>query len=448
MLPRITSKKLLYPLSALALLGALSACERDPQPPPEPETLTIETLDAAPLTAAVGEEVTFSWRITGADAEGLSCTLDVDGNGTPDYTLEGESCLTGRQAHAFDGAGTFTATLRAASSGNSTSRGGPAVEVTGASSDFTTLAWSPAAPQTDRVAEAQGRAVNGKLYVFGGFDSRKRCCTPTERAQVYDPETDTWTPIAPLPPMNGTDHGGVTHAGMATDGTDLYLAGGYTANNSGTGQIFGTQEVWRYNVADDSYTRLPDLPVDRAAGQLEYLNGKLHYFGGTNRSRTQDTPEHFVLDLAGGAEGWTEAAPMPNPRNHMGSAVLGGRVFAVAGQHGHDGKLVTQADVHAYDPGADTWETLAPLPKAISHISNSTFVMGGRLIVVGGEVDHLKPVSDVFAYDPEVDSWTSLTDLPRALQSAVAAELGGDIFLTGGSGGGWRNETYRGTPQN
>ncbi|WMT57069.1 Kelch repeat-containing protein [Truepera radiovictrix] len=445
---RTDVKKLGFSLSALTLLGVLGACERDARPPVDPPAgLTIETLDAAPLSATAGEPVTFSWRVRGADASALRCTLDVTGDGAPDYTFEGEACLSGSQEHTYAAPGTFSPTLRVAAGGESTSRSGPSVTVTGASGNFTTLTWSPAAPQPIGVAEAQGRALNGKLYVFGGFDKEKRCCTPTDRAQVYDPETDTWTPLAPLPPMNNTGHGGVTHAGMATDGTDFFFAGGYTANNSGTGQIFGTKEVWRYNVAEDSYTRLPDLPVERSAGQLEYLDGRLHYFGGSNLARTQDTPEHFVLDLAGGAQSWTEAAPLPNPRNHMGSAVLGGRIYAVAGQHDHDHNLVTQNDVHAYDPETDTWETLAPLPKAVSHISNSTFAMGGRIIVVGGEIAHLKPITDVFAYDPETDTWTSLTDLPHALQSAVADEINGEIFLTGGSGGGWRAETYRATPQ-
>jgi N-acetylneuraminic acid mutarotase len=449
MLRRTDVKKLVYPLSALTLLGVLGACERNISSPPnnQPEGLTIETLDAAPLSASAGEPVTFSWRVRAANASELTCTLDVSGDGAPDYTFEGETCANGSQTHTFAAPGTFSPTLRAAAGGESTSRSGPSVTVTGVSGDFTNLTWSPAAPQPIGVAEAQGRALNGKLYVFGGFDKQKRCCTPTDRAQVYDPETDTWTPLAPLPPMNNTGNGGVTHAGMATDGTDFFFAGGYTANHSGTGQIFGTKEVWRYNVAEDSYTRLPDLPVERAAGQLEYLDGRLHFFGGSNLPRTQDTPEHFVLDLAAGAETWTEAAPLPNPRNHMGSAVLNGRIYAVAGQHDHDHNLVTQDDVHAYDPETDTWETLAPLPKAVSHISNSTFAMGGRIIVVGGEIAHLKPITDVFAYDPETDTWTSLTDLPHALQSAVADEIGGEIFLTGGSGGGWRAETYRATPQ-
>lgn len=449
------AKKLNRYLYLIVLLGVLGACDLlpgptpdpDPPDPPIPATPSIELFDAAPFTAAIGETVTFSWRLGGVDTAEITCSLDVSSDGTPDYTFAGDACMTGSQSHSFSEAGSYTATLSVTSGGGTVSQQSSEIVVEGDVGDFETLTWAPAAAQPHRVAEAQGIALGGKLYVFGGFDSQSSCCTPTERAQVYDPEADSWTPLAPLPPMNDTEHGGVTHAGTATDGTDIFLVGGYTSNNSGTGQIFGTREAWRYDVAADSYTRLPDLPAPRSAGQLEYLAGQLHYFGGTNLSRSQDTPEHFVLELGGSAD-WTEAAPLPNARHHMGSVVFGGRVFAIAGQHDHDRALTTQADVHAYDPETDSWEALAPLPKALSHVSNSTFVMGGRIIVVGGEVAHGSPVADVFAYDPEVNTWSPLTPLPLNLQSAVSAELNGEIIVTGGSGGGWRDETYRGVPQN
>ncbi len=308
------------------------------------------------------------------------------------------------------------------------------VTCSGASPAPTTYTYTSIARQPYGVSEAQGEAVGGKLYVFGGFDSLKACCTPTDRVNVYDPASNTWSA---LPVMPGR---GATHAGMTTDGTDIYYAGGYVANSSWTGQVFGTRAVWRYNVASRTYTRLPDLPATSAAGQLEYLGGRLHYFGGTTPDRTRDLGDHYVLDLASGASSWTVAAPLPQPRQHMGSAVLGGLIYAIGGQTGHDANLVTQAAVHAYDPATDTWRALAPLPRARSHISNSTFVLGGRIVVAGGETSHDQAIRDVIAYDPSTNSWTALTPLPEARVSGVAGGIGNNFFFTGGnsSASGWR----------
>ena len=242
--------------------------------------------------------------------------------------------------------------------------------------------------------------------------------------------------------MNGTGHGGVTHAGFTSDGQDIYFAGGYTSNEKHTQQIFGTEEVWRYNVADNSYTQLPDLPEARGAGIMTYQGGKLYFFGGSDASRKRDTGELFILDLASGGTEWRQGAPLPNPRNHLASVSLDGLIYAIGGQHDHDGKLTTQADVHTYDPATDTWTQVASLPRAISHHTNATFVVGGRIVVMGGEVDHLKGIDDVVAYDPETDTWSELTPMPVSAVDPVAGYVDGEIVVTKG----WNPEAFIGTP--
>ena len=133
---------------------------------------------------------------------------------------------------------------------------------------------------------------------------------------------------------------------------------------------------------------------------------------------------------------------MPNPRNHLGAAVLNGKIYAIAGQHDHDNKLTTQNDVDVYDPKTDTWQQVASLPLAVSHNANSSFVMGGRIIVVGGEVDHLKGVNNIFAYSPETDSWTELTPLPLAMVDPVAENVGGKLVVAYN----WKPKAFVGTP--
>ncbi|WP_439883480.1 malectin domain-containing carbohydrate-binding protein [Pontibacter sp. MBLB2868] len=315
--------------------------------------------------------------------------------------------------------------------------------------EFTTIAWATAASQPYSVSEAQGEVVNGKLYTFGGFDSQKPCCTPTSRAYMYDPVTNKWSAIASMPPMNGTNYGGVTHAGFTTDGKDIYFAGGYTSNTAGTGQIFGTKEVWKYIVSENRYTRLPDLPITISAGQLEYLNGKLYHIAGTNSSRTADLGNQYVLDLNNLTAGWKTLAPLPNPRQHAGSAVYDGKIYFIGGQSGHDDALVAQKDVHRYDPATDTWTKMADLPvpsgaTGRGHISNSAVVIGSRILVLGGETVHKTGHTNmVSAYSPATNTWENLTPLPQSRFSGVAGILGGNIYYTGGSSS---STTYEGTP--
>jgi N-acetylneuraminic acid mutarotase len=302
------------------------------------------------------------------------------------------------------------------------------------------VSWSVVASQPYTVSEAQGEVVNGKLYSFGGFDSQKSTFTPTKRAYVYDPAANLWSPIADLPyTPKGTNYGGVTHAGITTDGTNIFMAGGYTSNSAGTGQIFGTPQVWRYNVAQDNYTALTPLPEPLSAGQLEYLDGRLHYMGGTNAARTEDLGAHYVLDLNNTAAGWVSMAPLPNPRHHGGSAVLNGRIYFIGGQHEHDAELAAQKDVHSYDPVTDTWTQVAdlPVPSGASgrgHISSSVAVLDGRIIVLGGETVHASQQTNmVSAYSPTTDTWENLTPLPFSRFSGVAGLLQNSLIYTGGS---------------
>ena len=317
--------------------------------------------------------------------------------------------------------------------------------ITASAQDFTSINWGTVRRQPNGTHEVHGEVVGGKLYIFGGYDVDKRPnYTPTKRSYMYDPATNNWTSIADLPHTpNGPGFGGVTHEGLATDGTDIYFAGGYTSNSDGTGQLFGTQQVWKYVVASDTYSRLQDLPDSLAAGQLRYLSGKIHYIGGANLAR-KDTGIHYVLDLNNLSAGWKKLAPLLNPVNHPGSAVYGGKIYFIGGSHGQDENTVTQKTVEAYDENTDTWTKLADMPVARDHISSSVIVMGDRILVLGGETSHNVLSSLVSAYTPATDTWADLTKLPIGKSAGVAAVLAGNIYYTGGN---FSDLNYRGVPE-
>lgn len=310
------------------------------------------------------------------------------------------------------------------------------------------ISWTKVASQPFSNSEGQSAVVGGKLYSFGGFDSTRSCCTPTDRAFAYTPGTDRWDPIAPLPfiASDGQTGGGVTHAGIATDGTNIFLAGGYIARSPGSGQVFGTKQVWRYNVAANTYTRLADLPVERAAGQLVYSNNELHYISGTNMARTQDVADHYVLAKANTTTGWAATwqtkASLPTPRHHAAAVALNGKIYYVGGQQGHDGALVPRSEVHVYDPSSNSWSQVASLPEPRNHAMSTTVAIDGRIVVMGGQAEHGSSKNSVYAYTPATNTWATLTPLPVSRHSAVGGVINGVLyFSTGGSA-----QTYKGTP--
>jgi N-acetylneuraminic acid mutarotase len=282
-------------------------------------------------------------------------------------------------------------------------------------------------------AEALRAVIGTKLYTFCGFVGD---AGPLARSDVYDTATNSWSPVADMPRR-------LTHAGVAVVGTDVCFAGGYIGTGNGFAQQFGTTEVWKYDSTTDTYSQMPDLPQARGGGALVAVGRELHFIGGNNSSR-QDVADHYVLDLDHPDAGWSTRASMPGTgRSHMGYVNLDDKIYLVGGQTGNDEALTTTDTGFVYDPATDAWTPIASMPKAVSHISSSTFVMGGRIIVAGGETAHNVPSSAVFAYDPASNQWTSLTSLPAPRFSGVAGTIDGLIYFTGGSN---LTTTYLGTP--
>lgn len=310
-----------------------------------------------------------------------------------------------------------------------------------AQTSLTKLAWRTVAPSPVARSETASAVVDGKLYVFGGFikSSVDPFPRPISRSDVYNPENNTWRRIADLPTP-------LTHTSTAVDGRNIYLAGGYPGKPTG-GQRYATKAVWRYNVDTNTWLAMPTLPEARGGGALALLGRKLHFFGGSDINRL-DKRNHWVLSL--GDTRWTAAAPLPSPRNHLGDAVLGGKIYAIAGQRGQDSNSVTSTSVYMWNPAKpNIWTSVAPMPRPRSHIGAATFVMDGRIIVAGGEISHAKSVSDVTAYDPKLNSWKAVTPLPISLHSGAAGSIENQIFYTMGNNKGFfRTTTYKGVPVN
>ena len=114
------------------------------------------------------------------------------------------------------------------------------------------------------LAEAQSVVVNGLLYVFGGYNVTSPDYQPTADAEVFDPTNNTWTSISPMPAAE-------THMGIASDGTYIYVAGGYTFNSVTTYQTFSTTNVFQYDIATNTWANYVPLPAARGAVRWSIL---------------------------------------------------------------------------------------------------------------------------------------------------------------------------------
>lgn len=268
--------------------------------------------------------------------------------------------------------------------------------------------------------EAAAAVVGGDLYLFGGFLPRNKA---TRSIESFDPRTDRWRTVGEMPV-------GLTHANAAVvDDEVVWLAGGFEGDSPGP----ATDEVWRYDIGVGNWLRGPSLPAPRGGGALVRLGRRLHYFGGFTEDRQTSPGDHWVLELDGGTT-WKPAAPLPESRGQLGGAAVGGFIYAIGGQFGHDSSVVDVDRVHRYDPATDMWTKVASLPEPRSHFENGTFLWNGRIVIVGGRNNQKHEiVTEVTMYDPVGDVWLALPPLPTALLGPAAAVVDGEVFVTNGS---------------
>ncbi len=303
----------------------------------------------------------------------------------------------------------------------------------------TTINWVNKANYPISISEAQGAAADGKLYVFGGFNSSLDTYATSYK---FDPILNSWESIADMPQE-------LTHSPVIVDGTKMFLVGGFDGDHPGP----STANVWIYDIVANSWTAAPSLPEARGAGGAAKIGRNLHFFGGSVREAGindyTDRTDHWVLNLDDMDTGWQTLAPLPSPRNHLGSIGLNGKAYAIGGQEEEYEGTTNKNTVEAYDPATDSWTTLAPMPTKRGHISSSVVNVDGKIFVIGGSVDNGSggaPSNAVEIYDPATNTWKTTTGLPTGKKTPVADVINGKLYST--TGANTSNVNWEGTISN
>lgn len=124
---------------------------------------------------------------------------------------------------------------------------------------------------------------------------------------------------------------------------------------------------------------------------------------------------------------WQGGAAQTPARSEMPAAVLNGLIYVPGG---FGGETVFQA----YDPGAELWIDLAPLPEGRHHLM--TAAVNGKIYVFGGAAaDSGDATATTFVYDPSTATWSEAASMPEPRLSGVAVTLNDKIYVVGGVGG-------------
>jgi N-acetylneuraminic acid mutarotase len=290
--------------------------------------------------------------------------------------------------------------------------------------------WEARTPVPEARTEVSVTTDGSLIYLIGGFRAEAGGSSSAPRAMfAYDPAADSWTTREEIPE-------GVNHAGFAAAGGKLYIVGGFREN-----RFSPTGAVRVYDPATRIWRDGAGMLTPRGALAVAVVDGKIHAIGGTaargaglpphehgTPQADQSVGTHEVYDPA--ADAWTRLAPMPTPRNHLGAAVIGGKIHVIGGRVSGDMELTTH---EIYDPAAGSWTAGPPVPTGRSGIA--VVAHRGLIYVFGGETVRTlssKTFDEAERFDPATGRWERLPPMPTPRHGLGAASVGEAIHVLSG----------------
>ena len=155
---------------------------------------------------------------------------------------------------------------------------------------------------------------------------------------------------------------------------------------------------------------------------------------------------------------WTTLAPLNTPRKLHGAAGLpDGRLFVFGGRIGDEARVGPIAGAEAYDPSADAWRDIRPLPfgACACACSDGDFVFvatwgadnpeGTKSTKRGGKDPRVGEAGALWRYDPAGDGYERLSGLPLPewYGFAMCAHSGWVYCVGGSTRGRWTGAAFR-----
>ena len=131
---------------------------------------------------------------------------------------------------------------------------------------------------------------------------------------------------------------------------------------------------------------------------------------------------------------WTKLAPFPEPAEELVGSAAGGKLYVFCGL-APGWKPIGM--VYEYDPSTNQWTKKNPMALLSHHVAftesrGKIYAFGGFVLTATGPAAWV-PVDNAWEYDPVADNWKALAPMPTKRGSPVAAVVGDKIYVIGGA---------------
>ena len=270
--------------------------------------------------------------------------------------------------------------------------------------------WEQRAPYPIEATEVSGASIDGFVYIVCGLTA----AGSTSRLFRYDPRIDSWRELASLPIAGGADH-----CNVAATAGKLYVLGAIRVGSS-----FVSGDTWEYDPAQDRWQLVGQMSTPRGASGVATIGTNVYVAGGLTATGSVSDFEMFNT----ATREWTRLPAMPTARDHLTAQTINGRFFAIAGRAARD--LPANEE---FDPATGTWRSRAPIPTARGGLGSATVdgriqVFGGE----GNSGTPEGTFRANEEYDPATDTWHALAPMPTPRHGIYGVTVGRAIFVPGG----------------
>jgi WD40 repeat protein len=272
----------------------------------------------------------------------------------------------------------------------------------------------------ERAAHTATRLSDGKVLIAGGFREEGTSEIAIASAEIFDPGTNTFTPIGDMnEPRNG-------HTATLLPDGDVLLAGGW--NQQGR---TATAEIYDPQTGSFEYTRSLMAPRQGMTATL-LTNGQVLIAGGDSaRNRPQLTAE--LYDPA--TRTFTPAGTLNHGRMaHTTTLLNDGRVLLVGGSSRNDEVL---ASAEIYDPETGQFTPTSDA-NIVRYKHTAVRLEDGNVLILGGsnDKDWTGKYNSAEIYDVRARTFTEISDMNQErfkLAEAAVLLANGNVLIGGGN---------------
>jgi N-acetylneuraminic acid mutarotase len=236
-----------------------------------------------------------------------------------------------------------------------------------------------------------------------------------------------WLKLAPFPQPAEEISG-------AAAGGKMYVFAGLAPGWKPVGMVY------EYDPATNQWTKKKSMALPSHHVAFTEYHGKIYAFGGFVPPESGPpawVPINNAWQYDPAADAWKALAPMPGKRGSALAAVVGEKIYVIGGATTIPGSKETAVfpthphmsvgTVEEYDPAGNTWRERTSMPTPRNHAAIG--VVNGKIYVIGGRVGAAfiglaSDISVVEEYDPAADEWSG----PRARMPIARSALGAGVY--------------------